>query len=211
MTKSVQDQTLAIAGVFQSALLVDEIARQGQISAADLEMAVRSIFNTSPQSAIDVYGGEVTNLRQGLNGIRSLLSRDTKGLPQDVVRYAMGIMHIEGKIRDNAELLNKLSSGIERSKAQTEYFDNPIHDSVIGSLATTYVETISTLSFRIQVTGNPTLLQDERIASRIRTLLLAGIRSAFLWHQSGGHRWHFLFRRGTILRKAREIQTQGLQ
>ncbi|WP_428240907.1 high frequency lysogenization protein HflD [Gynuella sp.] len=211
MTKSVQDQTLAIAGVFQSALLVDELARQGQISPTDLEIAVSSIFNTAPQSAIDIYSGEVSNLRQGLNGIRALLSRDTKGLPQDVVRYAMGIMHIEGKVRENKALLNKLSEGIERSRGQKEYFDNLIHDSVIGSLANTYIDTISTLSFRIQVTGNPTLLQDERIASRIRTLLLAGIRSAFLWHQSGGHRWHFLFRRGLILRTARQIQTQGLQ
>jgi high frequency lysogenization protein len=52
---------------------------------------------------------------------------------------------------------------------------------------------------RIQVSGNPAYLQQSGIAQRVRCLLFAGIRSAFLWHQVGGKRSHLLLRRDSLL------------
>jgi len=42
-------------------------------------------------------------------------------------------------------------------------------------------------------------LQQSTNAARIRALLLAGIRSARLWRQLGGHRWQLLFSRRKLL------------
>ena len=42
-------------------------------------------------------------------------------------------------------------------------------------------------------------------ADLIRALLLAGIRSAFLWRQLGGRRWKLLFRRRRLLALSREL------
>jgi len=209
MSNNFMEQTLALAGVIQAATLVDELARNGAINSEDLETTVKSILNTNPNSVLDVYG-DIPNLRIGLNGLRNLLSNESKGTTQEIVRYAMSLIHIEGKLRKNSKLLDNLFQGILKAQGQSEYFDSLTHDAVIGSLASAYSDSISKLNFRIQVTGNATLLQDERIASRIRAILLSGVRSAVLWQQKGGRRWHFLFYRNKIKKMAQEIQTRGL-
>jgi len=209
MNKSLSDQTIALAGVVQAATLVDNLARKGLIDGQELTTAVNSILNDSPNSVIDVFGG-VPNRRVGLSGLRSVLEQNSTGVSRDVLRYAMSLLHLEAKLRKKPELMDKLDKLLARSKDQAVYFESNTHDAVIGSMGTAYSESISLLDFRIQVMGNPTLLQDERIASRIRTLLLFGIRSAVLWRQKGGRRWHFLLYRRRIQQMAKEIQTQGL-
>lgn len=209
MSSKYHDQTIALAGVIQAAILVDNLAREGQIDPAELETLVRAVLSTNPHSTLEIFG-TVPDLRLGLNGLRQLLSRQGQGLNNEILRYAMSLLHIESKIRKNAHLLEQIGAGIERTRGQIEYFKSDTHDSVIGSLAQTYLDTISKLSFRIQVTGNPTLLQDERIANRIRAALLFGARSAILWRQVGGRRWQFLLSRNKLLKAAQEIQTRGL-
>jgi high frequency lysogenization protein len=43
---------------------------------------------------------------------------------------------------------------------------------------------------RIHVKGVPEHLRKQDVADKIRALLLSGIRSALLWQQLGGRRWH---------------------
>jgi high frequency lysogenization protein len=47
-------------------------------------------------------------------------------------------------------------------------------------------------------------LKDDENQHRIRALLLAGIRAAWLWRQVGGSRWRVLFGRTALLEAARE-------
>ncbi|MDF9756244.1 CII-binding regulator of phage lambda lysogenization HflD [Pseudomonas hunanensis] len=62
-----------------------------------------------------------------------------------------------------------------------------------------YQDTLSTLRQRIQVHGDMRFLQQASNASKIRALLLAGIRAARLWRQLGGHRWQLVFSRRKLL------------
>ena len=48
-------------------------------------------------------------------------------------------------------------------------------------------------------------MQQPEVANRVRTLLLAGIRSATLWRQVGGHRWQLLFQRKKLLDATRAV------
>jgi len=76
----------------------------------------------------------------------------------------------------------------------------------ISYLAALYQDTISQLPFRIHVTGKVEYLRDTLVANKIRALLLAGIRSAVLWHQLGGRRWHLFFYRKRIRACVGEIR-----
>ena len=49
-------------------------------------------------------------------------------------------------------------------------------------------------------------LNQNEVADEIRSLLLGGIRFAWLWRQLGGRRWHLIMRRNPIL-----IALQGLE
>ncbi len=74
-----------------------------------------------------------------------------------------------------------------------------------------YADTISTFRMRIQVTGDPNVLQQEENAAKVRALLLAGIRSAVLWRQSGGRRWQLIFTRRKIIDNAKQLAEKANQ
>lgn len=194
-------QVMALAGVFQAAILVDQLARQGRVEPDDLALCIRSVLNLNPASVEEVYSG-VNGVRTGLQGLRDVLSRRGGGVSPQVMRYAMSIVHAQRKLTARDDLMDALSQSLERAVEQFHYFDDPLHESVVGAAAHCYQQSVSKLNFRIRVTGNPTHLQNPRIANQVRALLLFGVRSAHLWHQQGGRRWQILFRRGRLQESA---------
>lgn len=197
-------QVMALAGVFQAAMLVEQIARHGQIDDDDLALCIRSVLNLNPASVEDVYSG-VTGVRTGLEGLGKVLSKRGKGISPEVLRYAMGLLHAQRKLFARDDLMNNLTQGLQRAADQLRYFDDPLHESVIGGVANCYQESVSRLNFRIRVMGNPTYLQNPRIADQVRAILLFGVRSAHLWHQQGGRRWQILFRRNRIYNSTQDL------
>ncbi|MFG1496538.1 high frequency lysogenization protein HflD [Saccharospirillum sp. HFRX-1] len=199
-----EHQVMALAGVFQASILVEQLARKGQIDRDELARSIRSVLNLNPASVEDIYEG-VSGIRIGLQGVRDVLSRRGAGISTEVMRYAMGILHAQRKLSRRDDLMNSLGKSLERAVEQFHYFDDPLHDSVIGAAAHCYQESVSKLSFRIRVMGNPSYLQNPRTADQVRALLLFGIRSAHLWHQQGGRRWHILFKRNALYRNAQQL------
>ena len=78
---------------------------------------------------------------------------------------------------------------------------------MIGRLAALYVATLSRLKPRVMVTGNPQMLQQDAIVERVRTCLLAAVRSAVLWRQVGGRQWQLLVHRKQCAMLARGLLT----
>lgn len=202
-----EQQTIALAAIFQAASLVEQLARTGEIPAAELELLITSLFKQNPNNFDEIYGAR-PNLQAGYHGICKLMGGESKAPKQDinpdVMRYALSIVHLESRLRKNGHMLDQLGSSIQSSVRQAEHF-HITHESVIGSLADTYKETLSTLSFRIKVTGNPQILQNSLNANKVRALLLAGIRAAILWRQVGGRRWHLLFTRKRYIKDAQGL------
>ena len=94
--------------------------------------------------------------------------------------------------------IKHVGDGITNAKRQADHF-SVTHENVIANIAGLYTDTVSTIKGRIQVTGNAFYLEQPAIAQRVRCLLFAGIRSAFLWHQLGGKRSHILWHRNNLL------------
>jgi len=184
VSKNWNDSVIALAGVFQSATLVQQLAKTGHVPNEEFATAVNSLFEQNPQNIDDVYGG-VKCLHTGLSALIDTLKRKTSQDNNEAVRYVMGVIHLQRKLMKRNDMLNIISTRLEQSKKQSEHFE-PTHENVIASLADIYTETISTFSFRIQVTGDYNYLQQKRIANQIRVLLFSGIRSAILWKQMGG-------------------------
>lgn len=204
MSHTLSDRCLALAGLFQSARLVKEFAHTGQADSAEREPLIRSLLVTDPDSTAEVYGG-VTPMRTGLE---ALIERLDGNKPQagdlEPTRYVISLMHLARKLQRRRDLMDILSQGIEQAKHQAEYF-SPIHENVIAALADLYQSTVSTLTPRIMVQGDPAILASQDNQNWIRALLLAGIRSAVLWEQSGGSRWQLLFKRKGLLQAARSL------
>ena len=196
-------RTLALAGVFKSAFLVNELSNRGKIDDAVLKACVESIFCTTPDSPLDIYGS-VKQVSDGLKSLIEQFGNDADKRNLDIARYVVSLLFLERRLAKNPDILSSLSSGIEMATRQAEHF-SPSHENVIANLANLYSKTISELGPRIMVNGDEQYLSNPHIANQIRTLLLAGIRSAVLWQQLGGRRWHILFQRRRYVRESRRL------
>ncbi|GED21730.1 high frequency lysogenization protein HflD [Halomonas sabkhae] len=188
-------QALALAGVFQAASLVDELARTGHVEQRAWETLMHATLETSPANFESIYGGHPNNLRPGLDALDSMLGR-RQANPM-VMRYGFGMLMLMGKLRGNTGMMDDLGQRLARTRAQAEHFGET-HENIIASLGEAYQQTLSTLKTRIVVQGDPSLLQSRMMPERVRACLLAGVRFALLWHQQGGRRWKLLFQRGAL-------------
>ncbi|AXY41135.1 high frequency lysogenization protein HflD [Halomonas sp. JS92-SW72] len=190
-------QALALAGVFQSASLVDELARTGQVDPRSWDTLIRATLDTNPESFEAIYGGHPNNLRRGLEVLEAVVGR--KQANPVVLRYGFTLLLLMNQVRKNDAMLGELGSRLVRIQGQAEHFGET-HENVIASLGEAYQETLSTLKTRIVVQGDPSLLQSRMMPERVRACLLGGIRFALLWHQQGGRRWKLVFQRGALKR-----------
>lgn len=188
-------QALALAGVFQAASLVDELAHTGQVDPRAWDTLIRATLDTNPESFEAIYGGHPNNLRRGLEVLEAVVGR--KQANPVVLRYGFTLLLLMNQVRKNDAMLGELGSRLTRIQGQAEHFGET-HENVIASLGEAYQETLSTLKTRIIVQGDPSLLQSRMMPERVRACLLGGIRFALLWHQQGGRRWKLIFQRGAL-------------
>ena len=203
MTYSQEDKTIALAGVFQAAQLVRDIAWQGKSNQIALESSLESLLNFEAPDVVSVFGN-VTGVLQGLRTIENQLDSSSKKRDTDVTRYAITLVHLQRKLEKNPEMLDTISQRLEDVKSQLDYFDLS-HSNTIAKIAEIYKTTISTMQPKIIVEGEQVYLSNNDNADKIRALLLAGIRAAVLWRQTGGSRLQLLFSRKKYLTSAQSL------
>jgi len=203
LNQNLDEQTLALAGLFQSVSLVHQTASRGQCLQDPLEVTIRSLFQTDPDRVLDVYG-DLYGLREGLKTLSRAFGNQAGSNEAQILRYALSLVQLENKLRKQPEMLETIGQRLEQARNGVEHFGYT-HSNVIRNLAGIYQDTISTFRIKINVNGHRQFLEIEDNASRIRACLLAGIRSAMLWHQLGGRRWQLIFRRGRIVELAESM------
>ncbi len=207
MKYTLSDRTLALGGLFQAAQQVQQIAHHGRAEHSELETAMYSLFQTDPPNVAATYGN-IAALRGGLYLLYTQFTGNVRQREVDITRYVISLMHLERRLARRKDMLATLHTGLERARRQSEHF-SITHDNVIANLADIYTNTLSLLTPRIMVAGESHHLTASSNANTIRALLLAGIRSAVLWHQCGGNRWQLLFRRHALIAEAKRLLDNG--
>ena len=200
------DRALALAGVLQSALLTQQIARRGVVDTAPMEASLYSVFQIDAESVPAVFGG-AAGLTLGLRELERQLSHPS-GRNLEVARYALGLIQLERRLAAASDRTSAIGRGLDALRPAYQR-QGPGGPEVIEGLAELYKENISTLTPRIMVQGDPTHLRNPETGTRIRAFLLAGIRAARLWRQCGGRRRDLLLRRGRLIAAARELLRAG--
>ncbi len=200
---TMEERTIALAGIFQNCYQVQQLAATGKIDGYYLDIAVKAILNTEPDNALEVFQG-IPGIRDGLNLVQQQLGGSDKNRDTELTRYSISVLFLANKLLKDPALLKKLSEGIDKAQSQVDHFGLN-HENIYASLGGLYSDTISQLNPRIMVSGEPEILNNQDNASKIRTLLLSSIRSAVLWQQLGGSRWQLLFKRKQIVNIARQL------
>ncbi len=191
MSESIDDRVLALAGVLQALAQVRRIADTGQSEAAPVEIALTSVLRLEADTAEAVYG-DAQGLRKGLGLLRDHLANNPRD--EALGKLALAVLQLERRFSRDDAMAAIVGAGIA-SAAETAGQRGASHPDVINQLAELYAGTISQLSPRIMVQGNPHYLGQAGVVAEIRALLLAALRSAVLWRHSGGSLWDFAFRR----------------
>ncbi len=159
----------------------------------------------------DIYGGP-RGVTLGLQLLRDKLRGHADQNDMEMARYVVNILQLERRLSGNNAMLSAIRDGIESTVSQMRFFRTDstnvreqIHPNLTAKLAELYSMTLSTITPRIMVNGEQEYLENPSIADKVRSLLLAATRSAFLWRQLGGRRWQLLIRRNSIVREATKI------
>jgi len=205
-----KDQTITFAAICQVAFQVQQVSRTGHITDEEFSILLNSIIETSPKNTLAVYGGELDNIKKGLELLISHLGSDTdstgssKQKDPEFTRYIISLINLERRLAKQPKQLNTLGERINATERQLEHYALT-SDTLTASFASIYSDIISPLGHKIQVTGEPSILKQSVNQYKIRALLLAGIRAAVLWRQVGGKRRHILFSRKKIVDTAKAL------
>lgn len=208
MQANTRNRTIALAALFQCVEGVTQIASQGKVDNSLFEACINSVLTEESDSIEDIYGG-INQLRTGLQVLMYQLgtgSLTPDGRPKEIeaTRYAVNLLYLEKKLSNDPQMFQTLLKNIENVQQQLGFFDMT-HPNIIARLADLYSNTISKIGPRIMIKGDQNHLANPDNASKIRALLLAGVRAALLWRQAGGTRWKLIFSRGAMQKEAQGL------
>ena len=203
MKHNITDRVLALAGVFQAASLVDQIANKGMANNAIIESSLETLFKYDAESVENIYGG-IIGVMHGLITLQGQLESASAMRNANITRYVISLLVLERKLASNTTLLETIRTQLEAIESKLEFFSLG-HENIYAKLADVYKSTISPLGARVMIQGEQAYLSNELNANRARSLLLAGIRSAVLWRQCGGSRLQILFSRGAYMRECERL------
>lgn len=198
MANTLYDRTIAFAGICQAVALVQQVAKNGHCDSDAFETSLKAILNTNPANTVGVYGREV-DLKLGLECLVKGIDSTPSG--SEITRYIISLMALERKLQSRNDAMSQLGDRIQMLERQLDHFDL-LDEQMLSNLASVYLDVISPVGPRIQVTGTPSVLQQTTNQHKVRALLLSGIRSAVLWRQVGGKRRHLIFGRKKMVEQA---------
>jgi high frequency lysogenization protein len=198
-----KERTLALAGVFQATELVRQAANHGTWSGYAASSSLHSLFQLQAESTAEIYGG-TARMKLGVETMLAVLQGDNRYT--ESLRYAVGLLQIEKKFRKSSKFQATVGNRLEDISAEgAELEQHEREDLQAHEISALYTDTVSKLTPRIVVSGRPQYLKNERTVDWVRTLLMAGLRSATLWNQLGGGRFELMFGRKKIIREAESL------
>jgi high frequency lysogenization protein len=203
----IENQTLALAGMFQAATLVNELALHGNCDQAEFDCSFASLFTIDVQTTREAMG-DLPCLTRGFKALGDYLGGENRSPGRNIAYYLLSMLKLSAQVLRDDELAEKLLTGLQTIDRDSNEFDLPRQTRII-KIGGLYQDCISTLSPRIIVHGEQNYLRNDDNAAKIRALLLAGIRAGVLWQQLGGNRWNLFWSRKKYVATARKFLSYG--
>ena len=192
----IEQRTLALAGVAQAARIVDLAAKTGSWPTPFVEASIHSLFCFEPD-AVDAVFGTPQGIRLGLEQLSACLSLSQDESAAQTLRYTLAMLQLEKRFAKRDDLQSIVHARLKHAAYGADNFSSSINTLTSG-IAAIYQDTLSTLPYRIKITGSAQHLNSPQVADLVRSLLLCGVRAAFLWRQLGGSRFKLMLNRGDI-------------
>lgn len=195
-----EQRVLALAGVCQCALLAQELARRGHAQPEPLRCALESILvvnQTDPEIALGGVQGVYA-------GLPDLARKNPDPSAVERLRYAIAMIDIQKRLRRDTTIASRLRAQLDEIRDGGTILDL-VSPEGISALAEIYSATLSLLTPKIIIRGSEQHLKDEDIVLKVRSVLLAGVRAAYLFHELGGRKWQIFIGRKKLADSASRL------
>ena len=160
----VEQRTLALAGVAQAARIVDLAAKTGSWPTPFVEASIHSLFCFDPD-AVDTVFGTPQGIRLGLEQLSACLGLSQDEASADTLRYTLAILQLERRFAARDDLQAIVHSRLKHTAYKAENFSSDIK-GLSANISSIYQDTLSTLPYRIKVTGSAQHLNNPHVADR---------------------------------------------
>ena len=200
----VETQVLAISGVLRAARIVQDLARRGRTQSEHFRCAMVSVGTVDESDAKKALGG-IDSLVFGLD---DLTQKQPDAFLMERVRYATALLDLAKTLGKSPEASGQIGKVLAELP---DHLDGAEPDSLesIGALADVYTSNLSDLTPKILIKGEQRFLEDPSLVEKVRAILLAGVRAAYLFSQAGGRKWHLFVYRKKFAAVAAQLKYNG--
>ena len=185
----IDEQTIALAGLYQSCQVVSKIAWGGEYNEQELTPLINCILKIDSTKTEDIYM-DISNLQTGLIYLKKQIVGDIFTRSSETRRYIASLKQLSDNLMSDEKCIIKIQTLLKEMGNKVESMT--INEKT-AELSSIYQKTLSGFEPRIIVNGENLYLTDHTHASRIRTALFAGVRSMILWQQLGGSKLKLFF------------------
>ncbi len=182
-------QIVGMAGAVLAAQQALAIARSGRAEPSASELVIGGTLKIDAESAADIYGGPEA-LRPALVALRDFMSARERD--PILVRTLFVLMQVERNFAGRPDMAIQVAEGIRGAAAQVGS-NGGTSVGAVPRLGELYALTISQLTPRVMIPGDPELLARPAVVTAVRAHLLAALRGVVLWRQMGGSRVGLVF------------------
>jgi high frequency lysogenization protein len=197
-------QTMCLAATLQCCISIQRLARHGATDENMLTRMVATVLDFSTVEPEKLYGGAQT-LKTGLKFIQDSGPGQMDSDRVEVLSLTNAVQQIQKVLVNTPVIQNSLGEKLNYLHSQELGF--PYSNDSWEKFNQIYIKTLGTLEPKIIVKGEQNWLQNPLTVAKIRSGLLAAVRSAYFWNSLGGKRWHLLLLRKQYINNARTLLT----
>lgn len=183
----ISERAIAISGVLQACKEVQSLARTGKVEQSAYESSLKSILVLDAVNTPAIFGG-LEGVNKGLSLLADGVLSSTSSSDIELLRYLMSLLQLQSQLYNDANKFSQFASEIERLSSRS-------FEELPDACSDIYQKYVSGMQPQVIVQGEEEHLQKSDIPPQIRSLLLAGLRSAVLWQQKGGGRFRLIWER----------------
>ena len=198
---TIDQQLYSLAALYQSCNAISRIAWEGQYDEKEFLPLIKSILDVDSDDPLTIYQQPIS-LKSGFEFLKKQVVDDIFTRSSETRRYISSIKDLVKRINTSSIIDEQFRKRIDRLN-ENEHEKNT--DSIVLEIGQLYKDTFSQLEPRIVISGDNQYLKQDLNAARIRTALMAAIRSVYLWKSCNGSDLKFFLFKKKYISRIREI------
>tara|TARA_B100001029_G_scaffold93389_1_gene76627 strand:- start:1985 stop:2605 length:621 start_codon:yes stop_codon:yes gene_type:complete len=198
---TIDQQLYSLAALYQSCNAISRIAWEGQYDEKEFLPLIKSILDVDSDDPLTIYQQPIS-LKSGFEFLKKQVVDDIFTRSSETRRYISSIKDLVKRINTSNIIDEQFRKRIDRIN-ENEYEKNT--DNIVLEIGQLYKDTFSQLEPRIVISGDNQYLKQDLNAARIRTALMAAIRSVYLWKSCNGSDLKFFLFKKKYISRIREI------